>query len=397
MNALLSWEEGLSLLLKEAAPLPPRKVPLRQAAGRVLAEEIVAGAPFPPFARSLVDGYALGQAAAGYRLVGEVPAGSRYPGRLAAGEAVRIFTGAPVPPGTVTVLPQEVVELGEDGRLGILPETANLPARGYVQEAGSEVRVGEKVLEVGKVLGPAEIGLLSALGREEVWVHPGPRVALAAVGSELKELGNPAEGEGLVASNLYALEAGFRLAGAEVNVLAVLPDRMEALAEGLEPWLKKADLVVTTGGAGGGDYDLAARSFRGLGARLLFTRLNYRPGGGVIGAARGRTLLLGLPGTPSAALAGFYLLARPVVEALGGKPPGPRRCRGKLERPVVRERRTRTFLFAAAENDGGFWRVAPVNEGRGPLLAGLGAGVLLDLPAGKEPIAPGTEIDFILL
>ncbi|MBE3581880.1 MAG: molybdopterin molybdotransferase MoeA [Thermoanaerobacteraceae bacterium] len=396
MTEVLPWEEGRALLLREAAPLPPLKVPLREAAGRVLAEEIVSGAPFPPFARSLVDGYALGPAAAGYRLVGEVPAGSRYPGSLAAGEAVRIFTGAPVPPGTVTVLPQEVVELREDGRLEIPASPVGLPPRGCLQVAGSEVRAGEKVLTPGTVLGPAEIGLLSALGREEVWVHPEPRVALAAVGTELKELVDRTDREGLVASNLYALEAAFRLAGVEVHTLPVLPDRMPALMGALEPWLDKADLVITTGGAGGGDYDLAARSFRGLGARLLFTRLNYRPGGGVIGARRGQTLLLGLPGT-SSALAGFYLLARPVVEALGGKPPGPRRCRGKLEGPVVRERRTRTFIFAEAQNDGGLWRAAPVNEGRGPLLAALGANALLDVPPGKEPIPAGTEVDLILL
>ncbi|MGI9950932.1 molybdopterin molybdotransferase MoeA [Moorellaceae bacterium AZ2] len=397
MMELLPWEEGLAILLREVGPLTPQKVPLPQAAGRVLAQEIVAEAPFPPFARSLVDGYALGAAASGYRLMGEVPAGSRYHGSLAAGEAVRIFTGAPLPPGTAAVLPQEVVELREDGMLNIRSSSAGRPLSAFWQPAGSEIRAGEKVLATGTVLGPAEIGLLSALGWEEVLVYPRPRVALAAVGSELKELGDRTGKDGWVASNLYALAAGFRLAGAEVFTLPVLPDRIQTLTAALEPWFDKADLVVTTGGAGKGDYDLAARAFKGLGAHLLFTRLNYRPGGGVISARRDRILLLGLPGTPSAALAGFYLLARPVVEALGGKPSGPLRCRGKLVRPVYKERRLRTFLYARVENYRGLWRAAPVNQDRGALLAGLGANALLDLPPGKEPIAEGTEVDFILL
>lgn len=397
MTRVPEWEEALALLSKDIRPFAPQKLPLTEATDLVLAEDIVAVHPFPPYPRSLVDGYALGPPAPRYRLVGEVPAGSHYPGCLAPGEVVRIFTGARVPPGTAAILPQELVKVVDETLLEV--EAGSFPPSPtyYFEPEGSQITAGEKVLALGDVLGPAEIGLLSVLGYKEVSVYPRPRVALAAIGSELKDLADAESKEGLIASNFYALRAGLTLAGARILPLPVLPDDMETIVATLGPAIEKADLLVTTGGTGKGDYDLCAEAFQKLGASLLFTRVNFRPGGRIVAARAGGKILLGLPGTPSAALVGFYLLVIPVVRALSGGSPYPLRCRGILAESIYKERRQRTFLFARAEISQGYWQVKGINLNQGALRAGIGANALLDLPPGTNPLISGTEIAFIFL
>lgn len=397
MTRVPEWEEALALLLKDIRPFAPQKLPLTEATDLVLAEEIVAVHPFPPYPRSLVDGYALGPPAPRYRLVGEVAAGSHYPGCLAPGEVVRIFTGARVPSGTAVILPQELVNVQDETLLEVEPGSFSSPPTLYLEPEGSQIAAGEKVLAPGEILGPAEIGLLSVLGYKEVFVYPRPRVALTAIGSELKGLTDPESKEGFIASNFYALRAGLTLAGATVLPLPILPDDMETLVGTLGPAIEKADLLVTTGGAGGGDYDLSARAFQELGASLIFTTVNFRPGGRVVAARVGGKILLGLPGTPSAALVGFYLLVLPVVRAFSGGSPYPLRCRGILAESIYKERRQRTFLFARAETSQGYWQIKGVNLHQGALRAAIGANALLDLAPGKNPLISGTEITFIFL
>lgn len=397
MNRVLEWEEALALLLRNIRPLHPRKLPLAEAADLVLAEEIKAARPYPPYSRSLVDGYALGPPASRYRVVGEVPAGSSYPGGLAPGEAVRIFTGARVPANTSAILPQETVRVLEGAWLEVEPGSPPSPPTLYLEPEGSQITAGEKILAPGAVLGPAEIGLLSALPYKEVLVYPRPCVALAAVGSELQGLEDPENKEGLIASNLYALKAGLNLAGAQVIALPVLPDKLETLVNALGSALEEADLLLTTGGAGRGDYDLAARAFEKLGATILFRAVDFRPGGRLVAAEAGGKILLGLPGTPGAALVDFYLMVMPLVRALSGSSPYPVRGRGLLEETIDKQRRQRTFLFARAELGESSWRIKAVNVHRGPLWSGVGANALLDLPPGENPIMGGTELNFIFL
>ncbi|MCG0277772.1 MAG: molybdopterin molybdotransferase MoeA [Thermanaeromonas sp.] len=396
MKELLEWEEALCLLEEIVTPLTPVKVPLADSAGLVLAEEITSPVPFPPFTRSRVDGYALGPVAGeSYRLVGEVPAGGKYPYPLGPGEAVRIFTGAPVPVGAVGVLPQEWAR-EEEGRLYPVSCADASVLASLVQREGEEIGRGEEVLRPGIVLTPAEIGLLAALGFKEVAVYPRPQVAVMAVGSELRDADEYGENT-IPGSNLFALEAGLKLEGVKTFCLPPLPDDLERVTSSLREMINSVDLIITSGGTGEGKYDLTARAFLKAGAELLFTRLNFRPGGRVIMARRGRCFLVGLPGTPSAALVSFYLLVRPLLRALAGKNLKPCLWKGILVEEFTKERRQRYFHYARACNKEGVWELIPVNLKQAPLKAGVGANALLDLPAGKCSIDKGVELNFVPL
>ncbi|SMB99094.1 molybdopterin molybdotransferase [Thermanaeromonas toyohensis ToBE] len=396
MSRILEWEEALSLLNKIAHPLPPKKVPLAEAAGLVLAEEITSPVSFPPFPRSRVDGYALGPSLSQeYRLVGEVPAGGGYPKPLGPGEAVRIFTGAPVPRGTIGILPQEWAQ--EEGKRLHLPFKVDpIVLASLIQKVGEEIEQGEKILVPGMPLTPPEIGLLAALGFREVTVRPQPQVALVAVGSELRDIGEWEEST-IPSSNLFALEASLRLDGVQVYSFPPVPDDLKNLVSLIRSKLDLVDLVITCGGTGEGKYDFTARAFIEVGAEFLFTRVNFRPGGRIIVARVGSRFLVGLPGMPSAALVAFHLLVRPLIKALAGKELRPCFWKGILVEQVGKERRQRVFLYARARNVQGIWELTPVNLGQGALKAGIGANALVDLPPGTSPIPRETEVNFIPL
>jgi len=396
MKEPVEWEGALSLLEEIVTPLTPKKIPLAEAAGLVLAEEIISPVPFPPFPRSRVDGYALGPfSGESYCLVGEVPAGKSYPHPLGPGEAVRIFTGAPVPEGSLGILPQEWAR-EEEGRLYLAFGADACVLASLIQKVGEEIEPGEKVLKTGMPLTPAEIGLLAALGFKEVMVHPKPKVALIALGSELGDVGERRENT-VPSSNLFALEAGLKLDGVKVCCLPSVPDDLDRVTSSIKEMVNSVDLIITSGGTGEGKYDLTARAFLEAGAEILFTRVNFRPGGRVIMASTGSRFLVGLPGTPSAALVAFHLLVRPLIRALAGKKLRPYIWKGVLAEQVEKERRKRVFHYACARNRDGIWELTPVNLKESPLKAGVGANALLDLPAGKSPIPKNVELNFLLL
>lgn len=396
MKRTLEWEEALGLLEEIVRPLPPKKIPLSEAVGLVLAEEIISPVSFPPFPRSRVDGYALGPFLGGkYRVVGELPAGKGCSQTLGPGEAVRIFTGAPVPKGVLGILPQEWAHK-EGEMLYLSSELDTGVLASLIQKVGEEIEQGEKILSSGIPLTPAEIGLLAALGFREVTVRPQPQVALIAVGSELRDIGEPRENT-IPSSNLVALEASLRLDRVQVYSLPPIPDDLKIITSTIKAKLDLVDLVITCGGTGEGKYDLTARAFIEAGAEILFTRVNFRPGGRIIMARMGPRFLVGLPGTPSAALVAFHLLVRPLVKALAGKELKPCFWKGILVEQVDKERRQRFFLYAHVHNKQGIWELVPVNLGQGALRAGIGANALLDLPPGKSPIPRNAELNFLPL
>lgn len=422
----LSLEEGRELLLAGLKPAGRVKIRLAEAPGRILAEPVVAPRSFPPFPRSLVDGYALGPplnspeapGAGGsgktYRVVATVAAGSCPDVTLGPGRAAVIFTGALPPEGTVTVISGELAE--RRGDLVLVPE---LPRGRFLEAAGAEVAAGERVLAAGTELGPAEIGLLAALGLTEITVYRRPRVVLAASGSELMELlgpggdcpgGRQAGGEGvspgagqvlapgprIYNSNFYALAAAARRDGARVIPLGPLADELVEQVEAYRKALEEGDILLTTGGAGGSTRDLTAAAFTGAGGEILFTAIRMRPGRRVIAARRGDKLFLGLPGNPPAALVAYYLLAAPVIRALGGKEVLPATFPAVLTAAVDKPRPERAFIWARAWPGTTGWQVAPLPRLPGGIRAAIGANALIDLPAGLAPGA-GEEVRVVLL
>jgi molybdopterin molybdotransferase len=318
---MLSVEEARDRILVHIRPLPSEEVALPQALGRVLAEDAVARESLPAFANSAMDGYALRAAdTAGataehsvrLRLAGEVPAGQVYAGKVGAGEAVRILTGAPLPAGADAVIQQELAAVA-DGQVSL---TAPVATGNNVRAAGEDVRPGALLVLGGTELGPPELALLAALGIHPVRVARRPRVAILGTGDELAPLGETPRPGQIRDSNTIYLAAAVARAGGEPLALGIARDRADELRARLGEACA-ADLVLTSGGVSVGDYDLVKQILAEQGD-IDFWRVRMRPGKPLaFGLLRG-TPLLGLPGNPVSAAVTFELFGRPAIRRMLG-------------------------------------------------------------------------------
>src|SRR5438132_7433865 len=254
---MLTVEEAFEQILSRITPLGTELVELTAALGRVLAEPVVSRRELPPWPNSSMDGYAVradDTRAGGVRLVvvGRIIAGSRPAGTVRTGEAMRIFTGAPLPNGADAVVPQE--DVTADGERVRIPRAVERGA--FVRSAGEDVRVGDLVVEAGETISAAEVGLLAALGHARVRVFRRPRVAILSTGNELADLGTePGPGQ-IPNTNTYSLMAQVIEAGAEPINLGVVPDEIDAITQRLRWGLTAADVLVTSAGVSVGALDL---------------------------------------------------------------------------------------------------------------------------------------------
>lgn len=297
-------------------------VPLAAALGRVLAADVRMDHPVPPFRRAAMDGFALGAPAGeAWRVVGRVAAGEASTRALAAGEAMRVMTGAPVPEGTRVVLPfEQALEQGEGVRA---PQ--GLPRATHVVEAGEHVGAGEVVLRAGERLQAGAVGVLAAAGVARVPVAVRPRVAVLATGDELVEVAATPGAAQIRNSNNPALQAAVLLHGGEAWGLGVAGDREPDLAQALGRGLE-ADLLLVSGGVSKGDLDLVPRVLARLGVSTRFHGWRVQPGGPLWFGQRGDTLVFGLPGNPAASFVGMELLVAPALATRLGRPFAARRA-----------------------------------------------------------------------
>ncbi|MDJ0390453.1 molybdopterin molybdotransferase MoeA [Roseomonas sp. E05] len=324
-GALLSVEAAAALIAERVPPLAGWElVPLAAARGRVLAEDLRAPHPLPPFFNSAVDGYAFRHAdlpAEGeirLRLAGRLAAGQAAGAPLVAGTACRILTGAPMPPGADTVMMQEDVRL--EG--GVLHLPSGLKRGANCRPAGEDVPQGALALAAGTRLNPAHVGLAAALGQPALAVHRRPRIGVFSTGDELATPGGRLGPAQTFDSNRFSLLA--LLAGLPVEPvdLGILPDRAEATAAALHQAAATHDMLLTSGGVSAGEEDHVRGAIEGQG-RLVFWRLALKPGRpAAMGIVRG-TPVLGLPGNPVAAIVTFLHLARPLALRLCGAMPEP--------------------------------------------------------------------------
>lgn len=317
---MISVEEALTRVLALARPLETETVALREALGRVLAEPAAAKLDQPPFNASAMDGYALRaedhRPGAVLDVTGEAAAGRAHDGAVAPGQAVRIFTGAPVPSGaSVVVLQENVTREGDRITLSDM-----LDNHDNIRPLGQDFRKGE-TLSAPRKLGARDLALLASMNVPEVRVLRRPVVAIIATGDELVMPGeDPGPGQ-ILCSNSYALAALAEEAGAEVRMLPIARDTEESLrmvfdlAEG-------ADLIVTSGGASVGDHDLVGKVAGDLGLERSFYKIAMRPGKPLMAGQMGRAAMLGLPGNPVSAVVCAHLFLLPLLAAFQGLPAG---------------------------------------------------------------------------
>jgi molybdopterin molybdotransferase len=315
--ALLSVAEALARVTEGLEPLPAERVPLEQARGRVLAEDVAANLTQPPFDASAMDGYAVRcedvtALPATLRLIGESLAGSGYSGEVRPGEAVRIFTGAPVPKGADTIVIQE----NTDTAPGVVIVKEAAPHR-HIRPRGQDFTKGEVLLRAGVRLGPRELMLAAAMNHAELPVRRKPKVALLATGDEVVPPGSELARDQVVSSVPAGLAALIEAQGGEPMSLGIAKDTPESLITLLRTG-SAADILVTIGGASVGERDLVSAALHSEGLELDFWKIAMRPGKPLLYGRLGQQRVLGVPGNPVAALICGLVFLVPMLHRLLG-------------------------------------------------------------------------------
>ncbi len=318
---MISVDEALDRILSNCAVLNTENIAITASLGRVLAQDIASRRTQPPRDVSAMDGYAvraedIAVLPASVRLVGQAPAGGAYEGTVGSGEAVRIFTGGPVPAGADAIVLQEDTDV--DGDVISVHEVA-IPEQ-HIRQAGIDFSEGDVLLKKGRKLSPADVGLLASMNWPEVPVTRQPKIALMATGDELVR---PGEGIGpnqIVSSNAYALAALIETHGGVAIDLGIARDDEEAIQQ-LASEGSAADVLVTMGGASVGDHDLVQSALADIGLEVDFWKIAMRPGKPLIFGRLGESLMLGLPGNPVSSMVCAILYLVPMIRAMLGIDP----------------------------------------------------------------------------
>lgn len=394
---MLSIRQALDSMLPKFRVLASERVPLSESFGRVLAEDVLVQVDIPEFDNSAMDGYALriADAAAGTVLPvsGEIRAGGA-PDALEAGAAMRIFTGAPMPPGADTVVIQENTTRAGD-RVTIIEapkRAANVRAR------GSDYRHGELLLRAGSLIGAGEIGVLASQSAADVAVRRRPRVAILPTGDELRGLSDPARPFSIVESNSYALAAAVAQAGCVPVRLAIARDRLDdieaRIAEGL-----RADVLLTIGGVSVGDYDHVSEALQRAGVSVGFHKVAIKPGKPLLFGMKGDIPVIGLPGNPVSSLVVFEVFVRPCLQRMSGFETPFRELIDVCLAENYRHARGRTELVRAhvsKTQEGWLARLLP-KQGSAAMSSMIGSIALVILPADCEQFPAGARLQALFL
>ena len=396
----LSVAEAVQQILYGVEPTAAETVSIEQAAGRVLAAPLAARLTQPPFDASAMDGYAVRAAdvaplPAQLRVIGQAAAGHPYSGRVGAGEAVRIFTGAPMPEGADAIVIQE--NTVQEGAFVDVRE--GQPDPSYIRPRGFDFCAGDLLLEAGRRLGPREIALAAAMGHAAVPVRRRPVVAILATGDELVPPGTVLGPGKIVSSNHLGVAALAAQAGGEPRQLGIARDTGDSLERHLER-AEGADILVTIGGASVGEHDLVVPVLKERGLALAFWKIDMKPGKPAMFGRLGAQRVLGLPGNPVSALICSRVFLVPLIRALLGQPQeDPATCRARLAEPLEANGPRQHYVRASLrKRSDGVPEVRPARSQDSSLLAPLASadGLLV-----RPPYAPaqpaGTEVSVLLL
>lgn len=405
METNMEYRAARELLLGKIGPISRvEHVPLLEADGRVLAEDVTAAGDVPPFDRSPYDGYAFRAAdTAGadaahpvtLSILEEVPAGSMWSREVTPGTATKILTGAPIPPGADavtkyedTVFTAETVTISEVFSAGdnVIPR-------------GEDVQKGQLLAKAGTVIDSALLGTLAAQGITEPLVYGIPKVGLITTGSELAEPGEALSGGKIVNTNRYTFLAAVRRAGCAPAITGAPGDDPEDIAGAMNEALDTCDMVITTGGVSVGDYDFTPDAMTRCGAEILIRTLFLKPGGASAYALRDGKLLCGLSGNPASALTNFYAVVLPAL----------RKLRGLMEPhlteiPVIlaedfskKSPKTRLIRGILDLSNGSARMHVSKGQGNGVLHSLIGCDLLAEIPAGSPKLPAGTKLSAYLI
>lgn len=390
---MISVDEALEQLRGLAKPLEVEIVPLRDAAGRVLAQSVASTRQQPPFAASAMDGYAVNRSdftkSKTLRVIGESAAGARFEGKIVEGEAVRIFTGAPLPAGADWVVIQEdITAIGTQITIRETSET-----KPHIRPAGADFEIGQ-TLEAPQILTPQLVALLASMNISQVPVTRRPDVALISTGTELVMPGEVPGPDQIIASNTFGLKAMLEQLGAKVRLIPIAHDRLPALHTAFD-LARRSDLIVTIGGASVGDHDLVADVARTLGMERAFYKVAMRPGKPLMAGKLGDSAMIGLPGNPVSAMVCGTVFVQPIVRAMLGLGfTSPAQLNGALARALPANGPRTHYMRARVENG----QVTAFERQDSALLSVLAeANALLIRPPHEPAQQVGAPVKYIAL
>jgi molybdopterin molybdotransferase len=396
MVPLLTLEEAQERVLQRVRPLPAELVPIVDAAGRVVAEELRARVDLPPFASSAMDGFAVRSEdlPATLRVVGESAAGKPFEPRLEAASAVAISTGGVVPEGADAVVPIEHVVKSEDK----VEVSQSVEAGAHIRPRGGDVASGDVVVPSGVTLTPARLAAAAASGVATVSCRRRPRVSVLPTGSELAVPGKPLQPGQIYETNGLMLGATLAAAGADVISEPSVADDEAALRHALERGLG-GDVLVTSGGVSVGEHDLVRAVERELGVEEIFWRVSIKPGKPVSFGVRGDTLVFGLPGNPVSALVGCELFVKPALRALQGQAePLPHLESGVLGVGLRRNEERDEFVRARVRvDDEGVVLEPVVGQESHMIVRSSSADALVHVPRGNGELPAGSPARWLRL
>jgi molybdenum cofactor synthesis domain-containing protein len=397
---MITVDDALDIVLGRVSPLDPETIGLESASGRILAQDIYSDIDLPPFDRARMDGYALRSediidAPVRLKLIGEIAAGSEFSGRVERGQAVKIFTGAPVPEGADAVQKVEVTE--PDGEYVLINEAVKKGQ--FITPRSSEVGSGTLVAERGREIGPPEMAVLASFGYSQVKVGRRPRVAVISTGSELVAVTSKPEGAQIRNSNSYSIASYASRAGAVVDNLGTVEDSTRATLDALAKAAERRDVVITSGGVSMGDYDLVKAALNEMGARIYFDKVIIRPGKPIVFAQFNETYFFCLPGNPVSTSVTFNVFARPALRLLQGDgSPLLSTLRARLAGAIKDSSSRRSYLPARLFIEDGEAVVESLKwAGSSDLVAFMRANALIVVPEETHEIEGGEMVDVLSL
>ncbi len=395
----IDYRQAREILLQQVTTVGTEQVPLAEADGRILAEDVTAVGDVPPFDRSPYDGYAFRaedtatasrETPVTLRILEEVPAGSMWTQAVTAGTATKILTGAPIPAGADVVVKYEDTEFTAEAVTIFKPARAgdNIVLR------GEDVHEGQALAAPGIVIDSALLGTLAAQGKAEPLVYRRPLVGIISTGSELVEAGEPLTEGKIVNTNRHTFAAAVRHAGCEVRHYGIVGDNPDAIAAVIAQAMEECDMVLSTGGVSVGDYDFTPDAMERAGLTLLIRAIKLKPGGASAYGVKGGRLMCALSGNPASALVNYYSVVLPALRKLLGH------AEPMLQEiPIVlkdafnkKSPQIRLLRGCLDISDGTARMIVDKGQGNGVLHSMIGCNLLAEVPGGSPKLPAGTKL-----